>query len=187
MNNSFWWILSGHNDMQTLWTIVNYLVNRYVSQEFNSRHRKRFFHESKNYLLDEPDLYRKYVDQLLKRCVDYLEACQILLAYHNASYGGHFGDARTTSKFLPSGYFWPSLFKYANELVKTCDIWQSVENIFMRQEMALANILENELFDVWGIDFMVPFPQSFCNLYMLMVVDFISKWIEAKETPLMLR
>lgn len=132
MNNSFWWILSGHNGMQTLWIIVNYLVNRYVSPEFNSRHRKRFFHDSKNYFLDEPDLYRKCVDQLLKRCVDYPEACQILLAYHNASYGGHFGDARTTSKFLPSGYFWPSLFKYANELVKTCDIWQSVENIFMR-------------------------------------------------------
>lgn len=53
--------------------------------------------------------------------------------------------------------------------------------------MALANILENELFDVRGIDIMVPFPQSFCNLYMLVVVDFISKWIEAKETPLMLR
>ena len=37
--------------------------------------------------------------------------------------------------------------------------------------MPLSNILEVEIFDMWGIDFMGPFPQSFGNLYILLVVD----------------
>lgn len=49
----------------------------------------------------------------------------------------------------------------------------------MRQEIPLTNILEIKLFDVWGIDFMWPFPQSFRNSYILVNVDYVSKWIEA--------
>jgi hypothetical protein len=36
-----------------------------------------------------------------------------------------------------------------------------------------------ELFDVWGIDFMGPFPNSYENLYILVGVDYVSKWVEA--------
>ncbi|KAL4378778.1 hypothetical protein GQ457_02G021180 [Hibiscus cannabinus] len=44
------------------------------------------------------------------------------------------------------------------------------------------NILEVELFDVWGIDFMGPFPSSFGNLYILLAIDYVSKWVEAIAT-----
>ncbi|KAL5569963.1 hypothetical protein UlMin_026538 [Ulmus minor] len=52
-----------------------------------------------------------------------------------------------------------------------------------KQELPLTNILEVELFDVWGIDFMGPFPPSFGNLYILVAVDYVSKWIEAAALP----
>jgi len=42
--------------------------------------------------------------------------------------------------------------------------------------------LEVEIFDVWGIDFMGPFPSSFGNQYILVAVDYISKWVEAIPT-----
>ena len=35
------------------------------------------------------------------------------------------------------------------------------------------------MFDVWGIDFMGPFPSSFGNQYILVAVDYVSKWVEA--------
>ena len=44
-------------------------------------------------------------------------------------------------------------------------------------------MLEVELFDVWGIDFMGPFPTSFGKKYILVAVDYVSKWIEAIATP----
>ena len=40
-------------------------------------------------------------------------------------------------------------------------------------------ILEVELFDLWGMDFMGPLPFSFSNLYILLTMDYISKWVEA--------
>nr|KAJ0193319.1 hypothetical protein LSAT_V11C800441510 [Lactuca sativa] len=39
-----------------------------------------------------------------------------------------------------------------------------------------------KIFDVWGIDFMAPFPVSFGNIYILLAVDYVSKWVEAKAT-----
>ena len=36
-----------------------------------------------------------------------------------------------------------------------------------------------QIFDVWEIDFMGPFPSSFDNMYILLAVDYVSKWVEA--------
>jgi len=48
--------------------------------------------------------------------------------------------------------------------------------------MPLTNILVNEIFYVWSIDFIGSFPYSFSNLYILLVVSYVSKWIEVKTT-----
>nr|GEY72041.1 reverse transcriptase domain-containing protein [Tanacetum cinerariifolium] len=40
-----------------------------------------------------------------------------------------------------------------------------------------------EIFDVWGIDFMGPFSSSRGNKYILVAVDYLSKWVEAKALP----
>ena len=40
------------------------------------------------------------------------------------------------------------------------------EKITKRAMMLLNPILETEIFDVWGIDFMGPFPSSFGNHYL---------------------
>ncbi|GKD71822.1 reverse transcriptase domain-containing protein [Tanacetum coccineum] len=40
-----------------------------------------------------------------------------------------------------------------------------------------------EIFDLWGIDFMGPFPSSRGNKYILVAVDYLSKWVEAKALP----
>ena len=38
-----------------------------------------------------------------------------------------------------------------------------------------------EVFDVWGIDVMGSFPVSFGFVYILLVVDYVSKWVEPKD------
>ena len=43
----------------------------------------------------------------------------------------------------------------------------------------MSPILIIEIFNVWGIDFIGPFPSSFGNLYILLAVDYVSKWVEA--------
>jgi len=61
----------------------------------------------------------------------------------------------------------------------TCNRCQRTTNIFKRHEIPQSGILEVELFDVWGIDFMGPFPPFHNNLYILVAVDYVSKWVEA--------
>ena len=46
----------------------------------------------------------------------------------------------------------------------------------------MRTILEVELFDLWGMDFMGPFSSSFSNLYILLAMDYVSKWVEAIQT-----
>ena len=64
----------------------------------------------------------------------------------------------------------------------TCDKCQRMWSISKQDEPPLQPILEVELFDSWGMDFMGSFPSSFSNLYILLAVDYISKWVEAIPT-----
>ena len=48
--------------------------------------------------------------------------------------------------------------------------------------MPLKGILKVEIFDVWGIDFMGPFPSSLGNKYILVMVDYVSIWVEEMAT-----
>jgi IS30 family transposase len=49
--------------------------------------------------------------------------------------------------------------------------------------MPLNNILEVEVFDVWGIDYMGHFPSSCNNKFILVAVDYVSKWVEVIPSP----
>ena len=55
-------------------------------------------------------------------------------------------------------------------------------SISKKDEPPLSTILEVTLFDLRGMDFMGPFPPSFSNLYILLAVDYVSKWVEAIPT-----
>ena len=52
-------------------------------------------------------------------------------------------------------------------------------NISRINEMPLQGILVLQIFYVWGIYFMGPFPSSFGNLYIVLAVDYVFKWVEA--------
>ena len=156
---------------------VNYLVAKVIPPEFNYQKKKRFFAHLKHYYWEEPILYRHCADQVIRRCVPEDEMHSILDHFHTLPCGGHFGGQRTAAKVLQSGFYWPSLFKDAHQFVSTCDKCQRMGNISRKDEPPMHPILEVELFDLWGIDFMGPFPASYNNLYILLAVDYVSKWV----------
>ena len=67
-------------------------------------------------------------------------------------------------------------------MCKSCDRCQRVGNLGARNQMPQTPMLVVEIFDVWGIDFMGPFPSSYGKLYILLAVDYVSKWVEARAT-----
>ncbi|XP_057723977.1 uncharacterized protein LOC130939928 [Arachis stenosperma] len=67
--------------------------------------------------------------------------------------------------------------------MKHYDRCEKATNLPANHEMPQQGILEVELFDVWGIDFMGPFSISHSNNYILVAVDYVSKWVEAVALP----
>nr|XP_043629837.1 uncharacterized protein LOC122601135 [Erigeron canadensis] len=95
---------------------------------------------------------------MIRRCVSGGEARQILDDCHHGPTGGHYGPSVTGNKVYDAGFYWPTIFKEAQTLVEVCDVCQ-------RQ------------------DFMGPFLPSNRNLYILVAVDYVSRWAEAKALP----
>ncbi|KAL5549377.1 hypothetical protein UlMin_004608 [Ulmus minor] len=163
--------------------IVNYLAKGTPPPELSYQGKKKFFADIKYYIWDDPFLFKICPDRIIRRCVPEEEMESILQHCHSREAGGHFGATKTAAKVLQSGFHWPTLFKDAYNFVANCDRCQRVGNISRKNEMPLTNILVIELFDVWGIDFMGPFPPSFSNKFILVAVDYVSKWVEAVALP----
>ncbi|KAM2928638.1 hypothetical protein COP2_035873 [Malus domestica] len=120
--------------------------------------------------------------EIIRRCVHNSEFNSILAFYHNYACRGHFGTQRTALKVLESGFYWSTLFKNARTFCITCDRCQRTGTIGAKDQMPQTPIFNVEIFDVWGIDFMGSFPPSYGFTYILLTVDYVSKWVEAKAT-----
>nr|GEX78465.1 reverse transcriptase domain-containing protein [Tanacetum cinerariifolium] len=111
------------------------------------------------------------------------EAVEILKACHNGPIGGHHGLNYTAKMVIDSGFYWLTIYRDAHDLFKSCDACQRQGKISQHDEMPQNAIQVCEIFDVWGIDFMGPFSSSRGNKYILVVVDDLLKWVEAKSLP----
>ncbi|GKE91071.1 reverse transcriptase domain-containing protein [Tanacetum coccineum] len=111
------------------------------------------------------------------------EAFDILKACHEGPTEGHHGANLTAKKVFDAGFFWPTIYRDAHAMIKSCNTCQRQGKISQRDEMPQNAIQVCEIFDVWGIDFMGPFPSSRGNKYILVAVDYLSKWVEAKALP----
>nr|GEU74343.1 reverse transcriptase domain-containing protein [Tanacetum cinerariifolium] len=124
---------------------VNFHVGSFIVKGMSSQQKKKFFKDVKHYFWDDPFLFRICVDQIIRQCVHGQAANDILKPCHEGPTGGHHGANLTAKKVFDARFFWPTIYPDAHNLVKSCDSGQ-------RQVW--------EIFDVWGIDFMGPFPSS---------------------------
>nr|GFC21175.1 reverse transcriptase domain-containing protein [Tanacetum cinerariifolium] len=171
-----------HKDPSTPWfaDLANYHAGNFIIKGMTSQQKQKFFKDARYYFWDEPYLFRTCDDQIIRLCVAGKEAINILNAYHSGPTGGHYGANNTTKKVFNSGFYWPSIYKDTFELIKRCDSCQRQGKNSQKDEMPHNFIQICEIFDVWGIDFMGPFPSSKGNKYILVAVDYLS---EAKALP----
>ncbi|CAN6579293.1 unnamed protein product [Malus baccata var. baccata] len=171
-------------EVSTLWyaDLVNYLVSKQLPHTLNKSQRDKLKHDARFYVWDDPYVWKYCPDQIVRRCVPNSDFNSILAFCHSYACGGHFGTQRTALKVLECGFYWPTLFKDARMFCLTCDRCQRTSTIGAKDQMPQTPIFNVEIFYVWGIDFMGPFPSSFDFTYILLAVDYVSKWVEAKAT-----
>nr|GEU60709.1 reverse transcriptase domain-containing protein [Tanacetum cinerariifolium] len=132
---------------------------------------------------EEPYLFKVCSDGMIRPCVSGPETQTILDQCHNGLTGGHYGPNTTAKKVLDSGFYWPTIIKEAHTYVRLYEECQKTGNISKHDEIALSRIQVCKVFDIWGIDFMGPFPKSYKFEYILVAVDYVSKWAEAQALP----
>ncbi|GJS34351.1 reverse transcriptase domain-containing protein [Tanacetum coccineum] len=149
-------------DQSTPWfaDFANYHAGKFIKKGMSTQEKNKFFKDVKHYFWDDPFLFKTCADQIIRRCVDGKEALKILEACHSGPTGGHYGANFTAKKVFDAGFFWPTIYKDAYEFVKSCDACQRQGKISQRDEMPQNAIQVCEIFDLWGIDFMGPFPSS---------------------------
>ncbi|GJU58782.1 reverse transcriptase domain-containing protein [Tanacetum coccineum] len=114
---------------------ANYHAGNFIVKGMSSQQKNKFFKDVKHYFWDDPFLFKICADQMIRRCVHGKEALDILEACHNRPTGGHHGANLTAKKVFDAGFFWPTIYKDAHELVKNCDSCQRQGKISQRDEM----------------------------------------------------
>ncbi|GKA26460.1 reverse transcriptase domain-containing protein [Tanacetum coccineum] len=162
---------------------TNYLVSDVIPKGMTYQQKNDFFSDLKHYFWEEPYLFKVCSEGMIRRCVSSPETHTILDQCHHGPTGGHYRPNTTAKKVLDSAFYWPIIIKEAHTQVRLCEACQKTGNISKREEMPLNSIQVCKIFDIWGIDFMGPFPKSYKFKYILVAVDYVSKWAEEQALP----
>jgi hypothetical protein len=168
-----------HNLAPWFADIVNYLVTNQMSLHWGQQNKLKFLSKVKTFLWDDPYLFKYCPDQIIRRCIPKFDQTDVISFCHDHACGGHFSANKTAAKILQCGFYWPTMFAGTRAYCTSYERCQKLGSISKRNMMPLNPILIVKIFYVWGIDFMGPFPNSFGFLYILVVVDYVSKWVEA--------
>nr|GFA44872.1 reverse transcriptase domain-containing protein [Tanacetum cinerariifolium] len=144
-------LVSTHGNSSTPWfaDFVNYHAGNFVVKGMSSQQKSKFFKDVKHYFWNNPFLFKIYADQVIRRCVHGHEAIDILKACHYGPTGGHHGPNYTAKKVFDSGFYWPTIYRDVQDLVKNYDVCQRQGKISQRDEMPQNFIQVCEIFNLW--------------------------------------
>ncbi|GJX24287.1 reverse transcriptase domain-containing protein [Tanacetum coccineum] len=135
-------MVTSRSDSSTPWfaDYANYHAGNFIVKGMSSQQKNKFFKDVKHYFWDDPYLFKICADQMIRRCVAGQEAVDILTACHSGPTRGHYSANYTATKVFDSGFYWPTIYKDAHDLVTRCDTCQRQGKISQRDEMPQNSI-----------------------------------------------
>ncbi|GKA99097.1 reverse transcriptase domain-containing protein [Tanacetum coccineum] len=100
---------------------ANFHAGNFIIKGMTTQQKKKFFKDVKHYFWDDPYLFCICADQIIRRCVHGQEDFGMLKACHEGPTGGHHSANLTTKKVFDAGFFWPTIYRDAHTMIKSCD------------------------------------------------------------------
>ncbi|GJU71402.1 reverse transcriptase domain-containing protein [Tanacetum coccineum] len=115
------------------------------------------------------------------QCVGPTQAEYVVKEIHDGSCSMHSSPRFVVAKAIRSGYYWPTMHKYARNIIRKCDDCQTHRPVPRNPQQKLTPITSPWPLYKWGIDISSPFPEGQGKVKFLIVAnDYFTKWIKAK-------
>jgi hypothetical protein len=159
--------------------IVSFLQGNYPSDD--EVYIKRMEARTRPYMIKEGELYKQGVCSPLLKCLSRAEDQELMKEIHAGVCGAHIGSRPLLGKVFRQGFYWPKAASDAADLVKKCENYQKYARD-QKQPLSLTQLIQPTWpLQRWGLDLLGPLPPAQGNLkYVVVAVEYFSKWIEAK-------
>jgi ribonuclease HI len=159
--------------------IISFLQGNCLSDD--EAYNKRMEARARPYVIIEGELYKHGVYSPLLKCLSRAEGIELMKEIHAGMCGSHIGSRPLLGKVFRQGLYWPKAASDAAELVQKCEGYQKCAGD-QKQPSSLTQLIQPIWpLQRWGLDLLGPLPPAQGNLkYVVVAVEYFSKWIEAK-------
>jgi ribonuclease HI len=159
--------------------IISFLQGNCLSDD--EVYNKRMEARTRPYVIIEGELYKYGVCSPLLKCLSRTEGQELMKEIHAGLCGSHIGSRPLLGKVFIQGFYWPKAASDAADLVQKCENCQRCAKD-QKQPSSLTQLIHPTWpLQRWGLDMLGPLPPAQGNLkYVVVTVEYFSKWIEAK-------
>ena len=118
------------------------------------------------YFLQNGIVFKKGYNEDPLRCLRPKEAREVVREVHSDDYWSHPGKRRLYKQLLLLGYYWPTMKKDSEELVKTCHACPVLGDAIHTHLSVLQDMMTPWPFHTWGAWFYKAYKPSFQWLHM---------------------
>jgi ribonuclease HI len=159
--------------------IISFLQGNRLSD--NEAYNKRMEARTRPYVIIEGELYKHGVCSPLLNCLSRNEGQELMKEIHAGLCGAHIGSRPLLGKVFREGFYWPKAASNTADLVQKCENCQKCARD-QKQPSSLTQLIQPTWpLQRWGLDLLGPLPPAQGNFkYVVVAVEYFSKWIEAK-------
>ena len=162
--------------METIW---DYIIDGHLPDDPKEAAKIRT--RSARFTNHKGSLYKRSFFTPILKCIAGKDTDYVLREVHEGICGNHIGARALAGKVLRKGYYWPTILRDANDLVKRCKIFQEHAKISRLPSEPLTSITSPWPFQQWGLDILGPLPiGKFQCKFIIVAVDYFTKWAEAE-------
>jgi ribonuclease HI len=159
--------------------IISFLQGNVLSDD--EAYNKRIEARARPYVMIEGELYKHGVCSPLLKCLSRSEGIELMKEIHAGLCGSHIRSRPLLGKVFRQGFYWPKAASDAAELVQKCEGCHKCARD-QKQPSSLTQLIQPTWpLQRWGLDLLGLLPPAQGNLrYVVVAVEYFSKWIEAK-------